>query len=408
MRRHLEVAQGSMSDDKRRVPLFRTLEEWELKQSDVPTYSEVAALGSCNALNVVNCHNGQRKLTMSVLEFLCVTLDRLKCDPAHLVVVYAGASGLAATIAARLFPTIKFVLYDPAPNTTELIDRTLEGVEVRTQARPTSSSSSSSSKFDWGDNNNRVIVYSGEAGWFTDEVAAYLERSLKKTKTTIAFISDIRVSNDEESIVKDMLNQQRWTAILGASAYMFKFRVPYDAGLLSRYRANPADLPTDLPNNVMPYLDGRLYIQLYPRPTTAELRLIGFRASATHYRMRMYDTREIEGRMALFNLVYRSNVRFLRSKSAKNGGENTEKAMYEEVAEASILEEVARLSSGASSVEAVRSAVDAAMGRFIQGKSSMAACAVATSRSGKGSKNGKKGCSNGPALERIAAISRLI
>lgn len=416
VRRHLEVAQGSMRDDKRRVPLFRTLEEWELKQSDVPTYAEVAALGSCNALNVVNCHNGQRKLTMSVLEFLCVTLDRLKCDPAHLVVVYAGASGLAATIAARLFPTIKFVLYDPAPNTTELIDRTLEGVEVRTQVT-NPPSSASASKFDWG--NNRVIVYSGDAGWFTDEVAAYLERSLtsdkktktkktKKTKTTIAFISDIRVSNDEESIVKDMLNQQRWTAILGASAYMFKFRVPYDAGLLSRYRANPSDLPTDLPNNVMPYLDGRLYIQLYPRPTTAELRLIGFRASATHYRIRMYDTREIEGRMALFNLVYRSNARFLRSKSAKNGGEKAEKAekaMYEEVAEASILEAVARLSSGASSVEAVRSAVDAAMGRFIQGKSSMEACAVATSRSGKGS---KKGCRNGPALERIAAISRLI
>ena len=376
--RHVDAALRSLKEP---IPLFRTLEEWTVPSSMIPTYAQVSALG-CNALSIVNCHNGQRKLTLSVLEFVCVALERLECKASDLVVVYAGASGLAVTIAAKLFPDLRFILYDPAPNTTALLDPSFKDVVVHT-----TKASADAGIRSWTLSEHQVTVCTGDAGWFNDDVAAALKPVIAKNKRTkhVAFISDVRVSNDEDSIVNDMLNQQRWTGLLGATAYMFKFRVPYDEKLISKYEVHGRK--GDREGGKMPYLDGSLYIQLYPRPTTAELRLIGFRVSPSHYRLRMYDVREIEGKMALFNLVYRSNARFSWSKEAST---------YEAVAETSILDAVKR-ASGRKSVAEVRGSVDAAMSKFIRDKSSMDACAVATSR--------KQGCRNPAAIARIASIS---
>jgi hypothetical protein len=373
--RHVDAALRSLKEP---IPIFRTLEAWTVPKSAIPTYAQVSALG-CNALSIVNCHNGQRKLTLSVLEFVCVALERLECKASDMVVVYAGASGLAVTIAAKLFPDLRFILYDPAPNTTALLDPSFKDVVVYT-----TKASADAGMHSWT-TGKQVTVCTGDAGWFNDDVAAALKTVTKRSKH-VAFISDVRVSNDEESIVKDMLNQQRWTGLLGATAYMFKFRVPYDEKLVSRYDVHGKKGG----DGKLPYLDGSLYIQLYPRPTTAELRLIGFRVSPSRYRLRIYDVREIEGKMALFNLVYRSNARFSWSKEAST---------YEAVAETSILDAVKRASGRKSLIE-VRGIMDAAMSKFIRDKSSMEACAVATSR--------KQGCRNPAAIARIAAISHIL
>jgi hypothetical protein len=115
---HLVAAQKSRVSP---VPSIRTLDE--LVVPDVPTYEAMASLPQASLLSLANCHNGQLKLTLSVLEFLGVALAKLGVPHRDVLVVYAGASGMASVVAAEVFPDLHFWLYDPAPNTVQLMPR---------------------------------------------------------------------------------------------------------------------------------------------------------------------------------------------------------------------------------------------------------------------------------------------
>lgn len=80
-------------------------------------YADIDRSLTLRKLSIANCHDGQRKLTMALLEFVSQAILRLQCAPSDLLVVYAGASGLASAITSSVFPGLKMVLYDPAPNT---------------------------------------------------------------------------------------------------------------------------------------------------------------------------------------------------------------------------------------------------------------------------------------------------
>lgn len=363
------------------LDIFRTLDEFD--SSPTPTYIEIGKLG-CNELSVMNCHNGQRKLIMSVIEFVITSLRQLKCkDASELIVVYAGASGMAAVIAAKLFPGIQFVLYDPAPNTLALIDPSIKVKKV-VYTQPV----------DKIDLNNELVIFTGKAGWFNEAVAEQLRTTLQPyTKSKhVVFISDIRVSNEESRIVDDMLSQQRFTHILRAEAYMFKFRIPYDnvdayvQKYVEAYRSIKPRLPAikksqrELSSTFFPYIDGKLHIQLYARPETAELRLMGFAKKAA-FAYRMYGTEEIENKMALFNLLYRNNARFAK-------GSSKEVANYETAAEHSIMEDVSAFNGKVQTASALTKQVDHMMSRFIN--KPWLACAIA----GADAKLSKKKCDN--------------
>ena len=116
--------------------LFRTVDEfsiWSRPAPPPPPYSDIDRIrDELDVLSVLNCHNGQKKLTLSVLEFLAFSLMKLKCAQNEVIVVYAGASGLASVVAANIFKDVKFVLYDPAPNTVALMPRFEDKVVYKT------------------------------------------------------------------------------------------------------------------------------------------------------------------------------------------------------------------------------------------------------------------------------------
>ncbi|GAX85153.1 hypothetical protein CEUSTIGMA_g12571.t1 [Chlamydomonas eustigma] len=180
------------------LKLFRTLEDFRtITGSSSLTFKELSEKDSVMArLAQKNCHAGQKKLTMSLLEFLGQSTSRGK------VLVYPGASGLAVAIASLVFPDIRFIIYDPHPNTVGLIPReilrTSIGVRYVKSKNPMSS---------FGEG-QRIVVYTKGAGWFDDEEAS------KYAGHKILFVSDVRVDNTETKIAEDMRNQQRLKGII--------------------------------------------------------------------------------------------------------------------------------------------------------------------------------------------------
>lgn len=164
-------------------------------------------------------HWGQLKLMLSELEFLTIAIKELenKSDK-KIIMVYAGAApGHHILYLSKLFPNIYFELYDPnkfaIPNTDQ----------IKTHVQ-----------------------------YFTDEDAKYWSES----KDIILFCSDIRSEpTDEKNIQNDMNMQLNWWKIINPFMSMFKFRLPWSEGKTI-------------------YLEGDIYIQPYPGPTSTETRLI--------------------------------------------------------------------------------------------------------------------------------------
>lgn len=337
---HLRRAQDSYATP---LPLFRTLEDAAaaaVLAAPVP-YAAVEASPALRKLTVTNCHDGQRKLTLALLDFVSLALQRLRCAQQDVVLVYAGASGLASAVASAVFPALRMVLYDPDPNVIShmrglrprdkadmAVFRGLAAVDPRAYA------------------GRRLVVFTDAAGFFNDRVANYCRATLlpRSGARHLLFVSDIRSDPgrgfpSEPQIARDMQDQMRWTMLTGCSAYMHKFRIPYasapqaeeaarirrDLGAFPRDAFRVVSSPHSTPPSPssFPYLDGQLHIQLYGRQRTAELRLVGFpvareaqntnatkKRGGTCFAVREYDVGGIEDRMATFMFAYRGHARF--------------------------------------------------------------------------------------------------
>jgi hypothetical protein len=351
----------------------------------------------------LNCHNGQKKLTYSVLEFLGKALGKHK--QSDVTVVYAGASGLATVIAASIFKGIEFVLYDPEPNTFELIPSTMtsEVQIVRRANQPLQK-------------DKRILLYTGEQmGYFTDDRAREIGKTLAEKGRIVLFISDIRKDADEASIANDMYDQQRWALLTRSWAYMFKFRMPYEQekkekeqeklkNLIRRLygdfehmrrAASEAGVYFESPEQprvqddgssfVFRYLSGDLHVQLYPRVSTAELRLIGFakphgKDKVQSYATCAFDRGAIESKMALFNFLYRSHARF-EGALPRLGMQPT----YETIAEIDIVKRCCNKTNDAGTTVKIQDQrtmldfVNDTIDTIIKGKFTIASCAQTNS-----------------------------
>lgn len=318
--KHLQAAETTFQCPMRP---FRKLDDFIPASKQLPSYMYMATSRKTQILSSVNCHNGQRKLTFSLLEFIYTSLCSLRCSDRDVVIVYAGASGLAAAVAMAVFPDLQMLLYDPMPN---LLSMMPPGPDRLSRSVYRNTSMPARNDFDV---RNRLHVFTSHAGWFTDQTALHIRHELfpLTKRHHILFVSDVRAKTGEHFIAMDMVNQQRWAVKLGADAYMFKFRIPYPetaedassltstyegacAQLISRglVTASPRVLHTSTTPSI-PYLDGDLYVQLYGRPRTAELRLIGMKKNSK-YAMRRYNLPEIEDKMAVFNYVYRTHAAY--------------------------------------------------------------------------------------------------
>lgn len=197
-------------------------------------------------------HWGQRKLLMSEIEFLLMTLP---CTRRGCTVVYAGAApGTHVRVLADMFPTHSFILIDPAPFTV----------------RPS----------------KRIVIHQA---MFTDALARELHHRLSPN-TRVLFISDVRSCDPDlhteevhtERVKADMQAQARWHGLLKPFKSMLKFRLPYTPG------------STD-------YLDGIMHLPVWGPNSTTECRLIVGTDAGT----RVYDHTEHEEKMFHFNTVTR-------------------------------------------------------------------------------------------------------
>lgn len=311
----------------RPLKMYRTVEDMKLgnlvSYHELEKYNRNPVQNIVRQLSLLNCHDGQRKLVMGMLDFLSTAMHALKCDQNDVFVVYAGSSGLASAVAAAVFPNIQIILYDPADNTLEFMPKQYKNISNIYRK-------SSTLPLNDGYTFSQLTVFTKQAGYFTDETAKYIKETMFpfSKRKHLLFVSDIRSEETSEvHIARDMVNQMRWTMMLQASAYMHKFRSPYiDAAnkteIMSIYE-NIEHLPkeaysvskvttdTNDSDNSFMYLKGKLHVQLYGGQRTMELRLVGAPHPTTHkFVLKRYNINKIEDTMAIFNAVYRNHCNY--------------------------------------------------------------------------------------------------
>ena len=202
---------------------------------------------------------GQRKLGITLIQFLTLYWNPLEVS--NPIVIYAGAAvGKNIAMAIMLFPEFEWHLYDPHDFELDISaiidlmkerDPKLDEVNARLKLQ------------------NKVKIFTGTVGWFTDEVA----KSYAKTHAgRIFFLSDIRsvtleVTPDEfeRGVWRDMTAQSNWHKIMKPVKSQLKFRLPYTT--------SSGDLIGD-DRRVIKYLKGTVFKQPYAKPTSTETRLV--------------------------------------------------------------------------------------------------------------------------------------
>jgi len=233
------------------------------------------------------CHWGQKKLLLSEIQFLTKVCQKLNTKSLKdYAVVYAGAAhGFHFPILYNLFPDLIWLLYDPARFSKEArMHPQKEKVKIFNQ-------------------------------FFTDDTIKHAKQNSENRK--ILFISDIRLSPDEEAVMKDMISQAKWGTDLEADYMLLKYKVPYeeentkefktntinDLQINPKYIKNP-DLKAD--DKTFLYLKGDVYIQLFAHIHSVELRLMVEKVNGK-YELDAVKYNEIEKKMFYFNTSLRTS-----------------------------------------------------------------------------------------------------
>ncbi len=230
---------------------------------------------------VYNLHWGQVKLLYSEME--CLVKISKKMPLKDLLVVYVGAApGDHTPLLLKLFPEINMLLYGPNQFNKDLIKH------------------------------NRVIIKTGEAGWFNDDKVDEVKKIAGGRK--ILYISDIRREVDEKEILVDNVNQQNWGILMDADFMLLKLRMPYlnkeEYSLLNYNRDKIDKLVTvdesNKHNDSMLYLDGTIYTQLYPKVKSTETRL--YVEKQGKYKLKHYSIYHYDRVLSYYNFYIRPKL----------------------------------------------------------------------------------------------------
>jgi len=195
-------------------------------------------------------HWGQLKLFLTTLQFLIKYIQ--KSDPL-INIVYAGsAPGSNITLLANMFPNTRWYLIDPHKFSSELYKHT-QIIEIKNK-------------------------------FFTEDLAKYYYNLFKNRDklSKLYFISDIRLSIDDESVIKDNNINIVWHKIIQPDYSFLKFRCPYDGKYYDYYK-------------------GDIYIQPYAPVSSTESRLV-LKKKLEKYK---YNINEYQGRFFYFNRIIR-------------------------------------------------------------------------------------------------------
>ena len=218
--------------------------------------------------NDVTCaeHIGQRKLLNSEIEFLAHCVNELARESKSYTVVYAGAAtGEHIPLLVELFKSCfkEFHLYDE-PRFSKILQN-----------------------FEEKNDNVKFSPYRDKSiqnGFFSEVIA----RKYRNNK--VIFISDIRITNDNESVERDNALQERWILEMLPEWSMVKFRLPF---------------PTSSRQTFHKLTQGDIVLQTWEKARSAETRVwIPKKNIVNGLKMRV-GTVEYESAMNSFNLRLR-------------------------------------------------------------------------------------------------------
>jgi hypothetical protein len=195
-------------------------------------------------------HWGQLKLFLTTLQFLIKYIDT--SDPL-INIIYAGsAPGGNIVLLANMFPNTRWYLIDPAPFVPEL-HKHKQMIEIKNE-------------------------------FFTENSAKYYYNLFKNRDklSKLYFISDIRLSPDDDSVIKDNNINIIWHKIIQPDYSFLKFRCPYDGDIYDYYK-------------------GDIYIQPYAPVSSTESRLV----LKKELEKEKYNINEYQGKFLYFNRIIR-------------------------------------------------------------------------------------------------------
>ena len=236
-------------------------------------------------MNPIGCHDGQRKLLYSEIEFYTELSKSYNLN--EILVVYVGSGhGIHQPLIFDMFPELDFFMCDP-------------------------------SKFDF----NHKLIYDKTRFYFlkdyyTNQSYKIVEQFNKKNKK-IAFICDIREDTDELDVFNNMKSQQKWCIQLNSIAYLLKFRLPLiNKGF--KYEYFNYSISLNIKNKVIikkfrkpgfKYLTGKVLIQIYAPLMSTESRLLYIRKSSNEkFKFENYDIEKYNMNCYYFNLYDRYKI----------------------------------------------------------------------------------------------------
>lgn len=235
-------------------------------------------------LKTFNCHIGQLKLFYALFEFLLIAQEK-KLLEKSLIVYIGAAAGFNIYANMQYFPNTTWLLYDPAKFDKRLFN--LPNVVIKT-------------KKDGFFDNSKI-----------DEVKTIQKQF---NKEHIIFISDIRLSPDEESIIVDNEINMKGVLQLCPILYQLKFRVPYfdpkkDMKTFGKLNLSNEELDKLYGKRLLlskpkeyVYLKGDIYYQLFAPVHSAETRLVGEPTKSGKYEITRYNVKEHEANLFKFNV----------------------------------------------------------------------------------------------------------
>lgn len=220
-----------------------------------------------------NVHLGQRKLMLSEVQVL---LKYYETKPkAHPIMLYIGAAeGFHLTTLSKMFPGVRFILYDGS-----LMYKALH----------------KSDKFEVHDGSTPIEPIdkddpdSVNDGFFTIRKCKRLAKTINSDN--LIFISDIRLTETpetfEQGVLRDLRLQEEWMKILKPKLSLVKFRLPW--------------LQEDLT-----YFTGDIFYGIWPPPASTETRLLIQQKDVIQNNTKVYDFYDYEGLLYYHNKYRRT------------------------------------------------------------------------------------------------------
>ena len=218
-----------------------------------------------------NVHLGQRKLMLSEIQVLMKYYEMY--PDIHPVMLYIGsAPGIHLVTLSKMFPHVKFILYDGAAIYPPL--HKMANFEVHDKTTP----------LDPLDKKDKDSL---NDGFFTTKKCKRIAKRIKSDN--LIFVSDIRLTEEEfeEGVLRDLRLQETWMYLMTPKISLVKFRVPYSGKDLT-------------------YLPGDILYGIWPPMLSTETRLLVTQKDIIDKKSVNYSLSDYEGILYYHNKYKRT------------------------------------------------------------------------------------------------------